>query len=170
MDKFLTLTWFRRLVQFFFFVIMVYGSLFMTTFYSEHKFTNALPALSCAYDKQSGDYCSLIPLQHQMDHRVSGAFTSDLSIMQAVLPTLITLGTFIILMVILNKAFCGWICKLGFIQEMIHSIGDKLGFKSLYTLSNSTVKKVRLIIWLMLAFLIFIFHFYDFIIKSANST
>ena len=69
MEKFLTLTWFRRVVQLFFFVIMVYGSLFMTTFYSEDKFTNALPALSCAYDNQSGDYCTLIPLQHQLDHR-----------------------------------------------------------------------------------------------------
>jgi len=157
MDKFLTLTWFRRLVQLFFFVIMVYGSLFMTTFYSEDKFTGALPALSCAYDEQSGDYCTLIPFQHQMDHRVSGIFTSDLSVMQALLPTLITLGTFILLMVILNKAFCGWVCPLGFFQEMIHSLGDKLGFKRFHTLGTSTLKKVRPIKWLMLAFLVFIF-------------
>jgi formate hydrogenlyase subunit 6/NADH:ubiquinone oxidoreductase subunit I len=158
MERFLTLTWFRRVVQLFMFVIMVYGALFMTTFYSEDKFTGALPALSCAYDKQSGDYCSLIPVQHQMDHRVSMAFTSDsVSIMQAVMPTLITIGTFIILVVILNKAFCGWVCPLGFFQEMIHALGDKLGFKRFHTLSTKTLKKVRPIKWFMLAFLVFIF-------------
>lgn len=157
MEKFLTLTWFRRVVQFFMFVVMVYGSLFLTTFYSEDKFTQSLPALSCAYDKQSADYCTLIPLQHQMDHRVSGVLTGDVGLMAGLMGTVVTLATFIVLIVILNKAFCGWVCPLGFFQEMVHALGNKLGFKRFYTLSAATLKKVRPIKWLMLAFLVFIF-------------
>ena len=157
MQSFLTLTWFRRVVQLFSFVVLVYGSLFLTTFYTEDKFTQALPALSCAYDKQSADFCALIPLQHQMDHRVAGLFTGDIDAMQALLPTAITLGTFLILIVILNKAFCGWMCPLGFFQEMVHALGDKLGIKRFYTLEGGTLKKVRPVKWLMLALLVFIF-------------
>ena len=66
MKSFMTLTWLRRVVQLFSFVVLVYGSLFLTTFYSEDKLTQALPSLACAYDKEGGDYCTLIPLQHHL--------------------------------------------------------------------------------------------------------
>ena len=157
MKSFLTLTLFRRVVQLFSFVVLVYGSLFLTTFYIEDKFTQALPALSCAYDKESSDYCALIPLQHQMDHGVAGYFDGTRDVMSGLMPTIVTLATFLILIVIFNKAFCGWTCPLGFFQEIVHAIGDKLGIKRFYTLSGETLRKVRPVKWLMLAFLVFIF-------------
>ncbi|MBN2896779.1 MAG: 4Fe-4S binding protein [Campylobacterales bacterium] len=157
MDKLLTLTALRRVSQLFFFVLLVYGALFLNTFYSEDKLTQALPALSCAYDKQGGDYCVLIPLQHQMDHRVSGVIGGNMPLMAGLMGTLITLGVFAVLIVIFNKAFCGWSCPLGFFQEVIHMIASKLGIAQITSLSPEQLKKVRPIKWLLFAFLIFIF-------------
>lgn len=157
MDKLLTLTALRRVSQLFFFVVLVYGSLFMTTFYSEDKLTGALPSLSCAYDQDGGDYCVLIPLQHQMDHRVAGVIDGTSSAMAGLMGTAITLVTFFILIVILNKAFCGWTCPLGFFQEVISMIGTKLKIKQVDSLSFAVVKKTRLIKWFIFVFFIFIF-------------
>ncbi len=156
-DKFITLSTLRRVTQFFAFIILVYGSLFFSTFYTTDKLTNALPALSCAYDMAGSDYCVLIPLQHQIDHRVSLGVMGKIDLMQSLLPTIITLATFFALIVILNKAFCGWLCPLGFFQEVINYIGNRIGIKQIKSLSFSLVKKIRPIKWVLLLVLIFIF-------------
>lgn len=157
MDKFINVTVFRRVVQLFFFVLLVYGSLFFSTFYIEDKFTNALPALSCAYDMKGSDYCALIPVQHQLDHSVAAFFQGKRNFFAGVMPFIITIGTFALLVVILNKAFCGWTCPLGFFQEVIGLIGDKLKIKKIQSLSQETLQKVRPIKWFILIFLVFIF-------------
>ncbi len=153
----MTLTALRRVSQLFFFVILVYGALFMTTFYSSDKLTQAYPALTCAYDKSGGDYCVLIPMQHQMDHRVAGLFNGSVEAMQALMPTVITIVTFLVLVVLLNKAFCGWTCPLGFFQEVLTIIGTKLGIRQIKSLDIETVRKIRPIKWLIFVFLIFLF-------------
>lgn len=155
MDKFLTLTSLRRVVQVFSFVVLVYGALFFTTFYSDDKLTQAFPSLTCAYDQQSGDYCVLIPLQHKVHHGVDRVL--DGNIMQTLIPLGITIGTFALLIIILNKAFCGWTCPLGFFQEMISIVGRKLGIKQLGTISKENIKKIRPVKWLIFAFLVLIF-------------
>lgn len=157
MDKFLTLTALRRVVQLFAFVVLVYGANIFTTFYSEDKLTQALPALSCAYDKASGDYCALIPLQHQMDHRVAGIFTGNVELLSGLMGTLITLATFAVLVLVLNKAFCGWLCPLGFFQEVITLVSTKLGFDKARSLSEKAVNRLRPVKWAMLGLLVFIF-------------
>jgi len=157
MDKFLTLSVLRKVVQLFFFVILVYGGLFLSSFYSKDKFTNAWPSLTCAYDKHSGDYCALIPLQHQMDHRVSSVIDGTVSLVPGLIGTIITLGTFLILIVILNKAFCGWTCPLGFFQEIVSIIGRKLKIKQVKSLSKETLAKVRPIKWFVFLFLVLLF-------------
>ncbi len=157
MDKLLTLTTLRRVSQLFFFVILVYGAMLMNTFYSEDKLTQSLPALSCAYDKQGGDYCVLIPLQHQMDHRVSGVLNGSSGVAAGLMGTAVTLATFMVLIIIFNKAFCGWTCPLGFFQEMLSLLASKLGLRQITALSHEQVKKIRPVKWVLFAFLIFIF-------------
>ena len=157
MDKLLTVTALRRVVQLFAFVFFVYGALIFTTFYTDDKLTQALPALSCAYDMKSGDYCALIPLQHQMDHRVSGLLTQSAKAMEALMPTLITIATVLALIIVLNKAFCGWLCPLGFFQEVIGMIGTKLGITQIGSLSRETITKVRPIKWFIFLFFVLIF-------------
>lgn len=144
----------RKFVQLLAFVFLLYGSA-IVGFYTADKISVAFPALTCAYDFQSADYCTLIPLQHQMDHRVGAVLAAGGSVMAAVMPTLITLGTFILLFVILNKAFCGWICPLGFFQELGTLLGQKLGLKRFESLPASMVDKIRPVKWLVLVLLVF---------------
>lgn len=157
MDKLLTVTALRRVVQMCAFFFFVYGATVFTTFYTDDKLTQALPALSCAYDMKGGDYCTLIPLQHQMDHRVSGLLTQSAKAMEALMPTLITIATFAALIVVLNKAFCGWTCPLGFFQEVISMIGTKLGLIQITSLSRETVLKIRPVKWVIFLFFVLIF-------------
>lgn len=157
MDKLLTLTALRRVIQLTAFVFFVYGAMIFATFYTGDKLTQALPALSCAYDMKGGDYCALIPLQHQMDHRVANLFTQGAGLAEALMPTLITLATVAVLIVILNKAFCGWLCPLGFFQETVSMIGTKLGLTQIASLSRETITKIRPIKWFIFLFLVLIF-------------
>ncbi|MGE0080399.1 MAG: 4Fe-4S binding protein, partial [Thiohalomonadaceae bacterium] len=74
----------------------------------------------------------------------------------ALMPTLITLGTFLVLFVLLNKAFCGWICPLGFFQEVMGMLGQKLGLARAASLSAAAVRRIRPVKWLALVFLVFV--------------
>ena len=144
----------RKLVQLGMFVFMVYGST-IVGFYAADKLSKALPALACAYDKQTSDYCTLIPFQHQMGHRVGRTIANEGNVLKSLLPFLITLATFIVLFILLNKAFCGWICPLGFFQELVTMIGSKLGLRKTESLPESGVKRIRPIKWIMLGVLVF---------------
>ena len=119
------------------------------------RLSGSLPALSCAYDHQGSDYCTLIPLQHQMDHRLGETIAQGGNLMMGIMPSLITLGTFLILFVVLNKAFCGWICPLGTFQEMLQLLGQKLGLQRRESLDEGVVKRVRPVKWFVLLLLVF---------------
>jgi len=144
----------RKLVQIAAFIFFVYGGT-LTGYYLADKVTGALPALSCAYDMQGSDLCTLIPFQHQMDHRLGEAIAGGGNLMMGLMPTLITLGTFLILFVFLNKAFCGWICPLGTFQELLHNLGQKLGLRRRESLDQGLVRRMRPVKWLILLLLVF---------------
>jgi polyferredoxin len=146
----------RKVVQISTFVFFVYGGL-LTGYYLEDKVTGALPALSCAYDFKGADLCTLIPIQHQMDHRLGETIAKGGNLLMGVMPTLITLGTFLVFFVILNKAFCGWICPLGTFQEILHIIGQKLGLQRHESLSKGLVSRIRPVKWFVLLLLVFAF-------------
>lgn len=146
----------RKLVQLVAFLFIVYGSV-VVGFYTADKVSGAFPVLSCAYDARTADYCALIPLQHQMAHRIGSAVASGGAELLAIsVATLVTLGTFLALFVLLNKAFCGWLCPVGFFQELMGMVGQKLGVRRLESVPEGTVKRVRPVKWLLLAGLVFI--------------
>lgn len=144
----------RRLVQVAAFAFLVYGSV-VVGYYTADKLSVAFPALTCAYDMRSADYCTLIPFQHQMAHRVGESISSGTSLLMGLLPVVTTLGTFLLLFVLLNKAFCGWICPLGFFQELLGIIGQKLGLQQRESLAPGIVDRLRPVKWLMLGVLVF---------------
>lgn len=156
MNYFSNLSVIRKVVQVLTFIFFVYGGV-ITGPYLADKMSGALPALSCAYDKKGADLCVLIPFQHQMDHRLGSAIAKGGDLLMGLLPTLITLGTFLLMFVVLNKAFCGWVCPLGTFQEFMHMIGQKLGLQRRESLDHSVVKKIRPVKWLILVLLVFTF-------------
>ncbi|HEB95262.1 MAG TPA: 4Fe-4S binding protein [Sedimenticola thiotaurini] len=145
----------RKLVQVTAFVFLVFGGLFGSYYYLADKLSGALPALSCAYDYQSSDYCTLITFQHQLAHRVGPGLTGDIDLMSGLMPFAVTFGTFVLLFVVLNKAFCGWICPLGTFQELLNMLGRKLGLRQTEGLSRNTVQRLRPVKWLLLLLLVF---------------
>lgn len=144
----------RFVVQLFTFFLTVWGSTVLG-YYAADKISTALPALSCAYDQQNGGYCVLIPLQHQMHHRIGEALVKAQQISQQVLlPTLISLGSFALFFFVLGKAFCAWVCPLGTVQEWLNRLGRRLGLQQ-NAIAPRATSRVRPWKWLILLSLVF---------------
>ena len=149
-----TLTRFRIVVQLLTFLLSVYGAL-LVGHYAAEKISTALPALSCAYDNLNGGYCVLVPLQHQMDHRVGAALARAQQVTaQILVPLFVTLTTFLLFFFILGKAFCAWVCPLGTVQEWLYRLGRRLGFAS-RSVPAGAVGRLRPVKWLVLIGLVF---------------
>jgi NAD-dependent dihydropyrimidine dehydrogenase PreA subunit len=155
MRLFPTLTHFRFVIQLLTFLLSVYGAL-LVGHYAAEKISTALPALSCAYDGLNGGYCVLVPLQHQMDHRVGAAIVRAQQVtVQVLIPVFFTLSTFLLFFFILGKAFCAWVCPLGTIQEWLYRLGRKLGFAN-RNVPAASIGKLRPVKWLILIGLVFV--------------
>jgi ferredoxin-type protein NapH len=146
----------RKLVQLAAFLFLVYGSV-IVGYYTADKLSVAFPALSCAFNFDTADYCTLIPVEHQLAHRFGPVVAAGGNIMMGLLPTLVTLGTFLLLFIVLNKAFCGWICPVGTFQEVLHLLGTKLGLRQRTNVTPGLRQRLRPVKWLILLFLVFIF-------------
>lgn len=146
----------RLLVQIVMLALTVYGSV-VVGHYAAEKITGALPALSCAYDQQNAAYCILIPTQHQLHHRIGEAVARAHQItVQMVLPLLATLATFFAFFFVIGKAFCGWVCPLGTLQELLGRLGRRLGF-GLRRVEKGDLgepRRWRAVKWLLLAGLV----------------
>lgn len=148
-----SLTRWRTLIQAVMLVVTVYGGT-LTGHYLADKVSNELPALSCAYDQKNGAYCVLIPLQHQMHHRVGEGFVrAGEFAAKMLLPTFFSLLSFFLFFVVLNKAFCAWVCPLGTVQEWLFKLGRwlKLGF---HRLTGRGLGRTRPVKWGFLLILV----------------
>ncbi len=155
MAKTLTLGRIRTTVQIVMFILLVYGGSVMGHYLAD-KVSGTLPALSCAYDQQNGDYCVLIPIQHQLHHSVGEAIVRMQQFsFKLLLPLFFTFVSFLMFFVVLNKAFCGWICPLGSVQEWLYKLGRKLN-RPMHRLTQDNVGRVRPVKWLMLLGLVFV--------------
>jgi ferredoxin-type protein NapH len=145
----------RLAVQGVMLAITVYGGAIVGPYLAD-KISNALPALSCAFDKSNGAYCVLIPLQHQFHHRIGetiarvGEFSLSLLV-----PLLFTMITFFAFFIFLNKAFCGWVCPLGTFQELLYKLGRRMDV-AMHRLGVTGLKRVRPIKWIILLVLVFL--------------
>ncbi|MDI6749727.1 MAG: 4Fe-4S binding protein [Rhodocyclaceae bacterium] len=138
--------------------VTVYGSVLVGTYMAD-KLSNALPALSCAYDQMNGGYCVLVPTQHIIHHRIGEALVRAQQLtFGMVLPLLMTFVSFYAFFFVIGKAFCGWVCPLGTLQEWIGKLGRRLGFglRRLAPNDLAPVKRVRPVKWLILLGLVFL--------------
>jgi NAD-dependent dihydropyrimidine dehydrogenase PreA subunit len=148
----------RLFVQIAMLFFTVYGSV-VVGHYAADKITGALPALSCAYDQQDAAYCILIPVQHQMHHRIGmGIVRAQQITFQMVIPLLMTLATFFAFFFVLGKTFCGWVCPLGTLQEFVGRVGRRFGVtpRRFEAGDLGEVRRVRPVKWLLLLVLVFL--------------
>lgn len=153
-----TLARFRFAVQLLMLFVTVYGSI-VVGHYTAEKISGALPALSCAYDMQNGGYCVLVPTQHQIHHRIGeGIVRAQQLTFQIVLPLLMTFATFFAFFFVIGKAFCGWVCPLGTLQELLGRVGRRfgIGLRRFTPGDLGRVQRVRPVKWLILLGLVFL--------------
>lgn len=109
--------------------------------------SNSLPTFSCVFVDSRAGACYLYPLQHQVNLPWS-QFSGGRGIGLAV-----GLGTFVLFFVLFNKAWCGYACPLGTVQDWITKLRARFGIRySLY--SNETFGRLKAIKYVLLALLI----------------
>jgi ferredoxin len=148
-----TLGRFRMTMQIVMLFVTVYGGALLGS-YTVDRISQALPSLACSYDNQTADNCILIVTQHQFHHRVGEALTHVKDItLNVLMPTVISVATFFAFFFFLNKAFCGWVCPMGTVQELLFRIGRRFN-RPLNRFKPENVGKVRPVKWFMLLILV----------------
>ena len=134
---------FRLLIQFICFVLLIYGSTFA------FDIGNKLPTFSCAYVDGHGGGCFLVGLQHQLARPLE-AFWGDRGIRLLTL-----LGIAALWAIVINKAWCGWVCPFGFLQDLMTKLRNLLNI-DLSRLSWIAGKRYRSVKFIFLALLVLI--------------
>jgi len=126
---------FRFYAQLFFFVLFVYGS------YLAIDLGGELPIFSCGYNHEAGGSCYFLGLQHQIARPWGRLFS------YASIGVLTGFLTFLLWFIVFNKAWCGYACPLGTIQDWITSFRKMLKIPySTYTQSQyQSLKKIKYI-------------------------
>lgn len=111
----------RRLrfwLQLAFFALLVYGGYFAI------NLGNNLPTFACGFNQEGrGGVCFLLPLQHLMAMNWKALFGyAGLGVLTAFL-------WFALWFFVLNKAWCGYACPLGTIQDWITALRTRLGIR-----------------------------------------
>jgi formate hydrogenlyase subunit 6/NADH:ubiquinone oxidoreductase subunit I len=139
-------------------LLTVYGSV-VVGHYAAEKITGALPALSCAYDQRDAAYCVLIPTQHQLHHRIGAGIARARQLaFGVVVPLLMTWLTFFAFFFVVGKAFCGWVCPLGTLQEWLGKVGRRfdIALRRARPGDLGAAQRIRPLKWLLLLMLVFL--------------
>jgi hypothetical protein len=108
---------------------------------------SSVPAFSCVFAETRGGSCYLYPLQHQVN-MTWGQFLGGRGIGLAT-----GLLTFLLLFALFNKAWCGFLCPLGTLQDWITKLRSRLGVRySAY--ADRTFSALKSIKYVLLALLI----------------
>lgn len=135
---------FRFWLQLLFFALFVYGG------YLAINLGQYLPTFSCGFNNEGrGGVCFFLPLQHMLARDLSSLFG------YAGLSLLFGLLYFALWFIVLNKAWCGYACPLGTLQDWITSLRNRLGVRySRYT--QDQFRKLSRIKYVLLALMVLI--------------
>ncbi len=134
---------FRFWVQLVTFILFVYGG------YWGISISQNLPIFACPYDHATGGTCYLISLQHQLHITWANLFS------WRGVAVLTSFGTFLIFFLVLNKAWCGFVCPVGTLQDWITKLRKSLGIRfSRY--EDSTFKYLKVIKYIFLLWLLIV--------------
>lgn len=134
---------FRLYFQLAAFGLLIYGG------YLAINIGDQLPTFACVFEDKRGGSCYLMGFQHQMSTPFNRIFTGR------GLNILIGLCTFAVFFIFLNKAWCGFVCPLGTLQDWITKFRTTLGIPY-STYSSPTFNRLKTIKYLLLALLILI--------------
>ncbi len=82
-----------------------------------------LPTFACLFDDKRGGSCYLLGLQHQMSLPFERLFSGR------GIGVLVGLATFVGFFLLFNKAWCGFACPLGTIQDWLTGLRRKMGIR-----------------------------------------
>jgi ferredoxin len=108
----------RFIVQALCFVLFVYAGLLGMRRLTVAGREPSLPTLSCEYAQQKVMKCYLHDLQTFLTRGATDGYVSLIE------PT----AFFLVLCLLLGRAWCGWACPLGFLQDCVDRIRSALGF------------------------------------------
>ncbi|MDD2759382.1 MAG: 4Fe-4S binding protein [Methylomonas sp.] len=109
---------FRFWFQLFAFAFLVYGGWLAV------DLGNSLPTFACGYNRKgTAGVCYLLPLQHQLAQPWSQLFSKE------GLAVLGGFALFLLWFLVLNKAWCGFICPLGTLQDWITGLRKRFGLR-----------------------------------------
>ncbi|MCP4550202.1 MAG: 4Fe-4S binding protein [bacterium] len=134
---------FRFWVQLLFFALLVYGG------YLAINIGDQLPTFGCVFEEGRGGSCYLMGFQHQMATPWSRLFTGR------GIGVLIGLLTFFGFFIIFNKAWCGYTCPLGTIQDWLTILRRRMGIRD-SEYSAAVFKRLKIIKYVLLLLLILI--------------
>ncbi|MDR2460426.1 MAG: 4Fe-4S binding protein [Deltaproteobacteria bacterium] len=134
---------YRLIVQHLSFIILIYGGRFGV------QLGPAVPCFACPYVNGCGGQCYLMGLQGYIGFGISLADFWGFEGLRA----LFYLAVFIILVVLLGKIWCGWICPFGLFQDWLTYLRRKLGFSSL-KIEPETLHKLGYVKYILLGWLI----------------
>lgn len=132
----------RQGVQYASFLLLMYGGrlgLFLGP---------ALPCFGCPFVPGCGGYCYLMGLQGYIGFGMNAAALAGMGLWRA----LGWLLAFTLLVALLGKTWCGWICPFGLLQDALSALRRKLGVRE-RTFSAPLRKRLE---WVKYGFLIYI--------------
>jgi polyferredoxin len=127
----------RLIVQFLAFAILVYGG------WVGIDLGSNLPTFACAYVRSSrGGVCFYMPFQHMLGlpfKAFKGWF--GIRFIKAII-------TFVLLVILLNKTWCGWVCPMGLIQDLLTRLRKFLRIDQVrfFWMTHDNLKSVKYIL------------------------
>ncbi len=125
------------------FILLIYGG------YLAINVGDQLPTFACVFEEMRGGSCYLMGFQHQTHIPLGQIFTGR------GMGLLTGLITFFLFFILFNKAWCGYACPLGTLQDWLTALRKKIHLRySIY--AEHTFNQLKSIKYFLLALLILI--------------